>query len=376
MATEQLLELLNRAGVPAVSVAARVGNSDELAAPWLREKYAGELGGTHPLTVGLTDGRTIDVIAKIRSDGGISKTLMPRVYEQLGIELPLAYSRFRAAREMASVLDREINIYRLQPEVPPLASYQPRYIGSVIDEATDLSVLVLEFIREPRLMDTGAHVTGWTNDDVELQLSAIGQVHGSFLRPGARPSGLDFLPESFTAADVAADADFWHAGVEFVRVQRPDLLSAEGLRLRERLITSAADWYGPVEAHPHTLVHDDFNPRNACFRRVGRPVIYDWELAMWGVPQRDLVEMMMFTTAPEHSDEYLRGLVTRQFGLVASNRPDVDLSETDWWEAFRGEVFYQTLNRLVFQQTLGETVALGYVERITGAMNRLLRLVG
>lgn len=375
MATEEFLDLLNRAGVPVVSVATRAANTDDLESPALADKYSGKLGGTHPLALTLTDGRTISVVTKIRSDAGISITLMPGVYEQLGIDLPRPYSDFRAARETASVLDREIDVYRLQPDVAPLASYQPRYIGSVVDKSADLSVLVLEYIRDPQLMDTGSRITGWSSHDVELQLSAISQIHGSFLRQTVRPAGLAFLPQTFTAEDVMADADLWRAGVEFVHRRRPDLLTARGLQLRERLVDTAADWYGPVETHPHTLVHGDFNPGNACFRRIGRPVIYDWELATWGAPQRDLVEMMMFTTTPEQTDDYLRGLVTRQLGLLATNRPDVDLTEEHWWEAFRGEVFYQALNRLVFQQILGETVPLPHVERITGAMNRLLRLV-
>lgn len=53
---------------------------------------------------------------------------------------------------------------------------------------------------------------------------------------------------------------------------------------------------------PLTLIHNDCNPRNMCLRKsmqqTPRICLYDWELAMIDVPQRDLAEFLAFTLEP------------------------------------------------------------------------------
>ncbi|MEZ5116023.1 MAG: phosphotransferase [Candidatus Nanopelagicales bacterium] len=372
---DPMLDVVRRCGIDAASVRPRRANTDELTAPWLADKYGGGLLGTHPLTVTDAAGVDRDVVCKVRHSPGISVTLMPGVYARLGITLPRPYSGFRAAREMTPVLRREIDVYARQRDVPALAACQPALVGSMVDEDADLSALVVEFVPDAVLMDTGADVSGWTRARVDAQVTAIAAVHGAFLGPpGSPPPGLRSLPAPFSAADVAADRDLWAASAEYVHRVRPDLLDDAGLRRRLRLADTAGDWYGAVAEHPHTLAHDDFNPRNACFRGDGRPLVYDWELASWGTPLRDLVEMLTFTVTPDWGDDDIRGLVRRHRSWV-ERAGDVRLDPQEWDEAFRGEVMDEALNRLAFQQVLGQDMPLGYVERITAAVDRLLDLV-
>lgn len=86
--------------------------------------------------------------------------------------------------------------------------------------------------------------------------------------------------------------------------------------------------WAPIESAPHTLIHNDCNPRNVCLRcppshssssqevsfvpDVGASTLpgpipfqdpqtlcmYDWELAMVGVPQYDIIEFLCFTLLP------------------------------------------------------------------------------
>lgn len=369
-----LLGVVRECGLPATAVHPHRGTTDELDAPWLSDKYAGSLAGTHPLLVRLDDGATVDVVLKVRSDAGIGRTLMPGVYERLGIDLPRPYADFATSREMNSVLRREIDVYRLQPTVPAL-SCQPRRLGDALFVDDDLSALVVEFVADAVLMDTGADVSGWTPDLVARQVDALAAVHAAFLGSDDPPPTLVALPAAFTLADLVADRDLWLAGLEFVHSRRPDLLDDRGLARRLALVDSVGDWWPAVQAHPRTLVHDDANPRNACFRADGRPLVYDWELACWGAPQRDLVEFLTFTVTPGWSDDEILALVDRHRRVVETQ----SVREVDrvlWDAAFRGHVVLESIDRLVFQQVLGAAMPLGYVERISAATERLLGLVG
>ena len=64
---------------------------------------------------------------------------------------------------------------------------------------------------------------------------------------------------------------------------------------------------------PKTLVHNDLNPRNTCFKLVeGAPVfcVYDWELATYHVPQYDVIELLCFVL---DADRYHLRLIYLEF---------------------------------------------------------------
>ena len=93
--------------------------------------------------------------------------------------------------------------------------------------------------------------------------------------------------------------------------------------IMENAIDNIPQLWSVMESAPHTLVHNDCNPRNICLRKPGTPItlstgdpatqrrstftpyssditmcMYDWELATIGVPQHDLAEFLAFSLQP------------------------------------------------------------------------------
>ena len=79
-------------------------------------------------------------------------------------------------------------------------------------------------------------------------------------------------------------------------------------------IDSADAMWNIFDSFPHTLIHNDCNPRNICIRKAGtaqgttgshddprKICIYDWELARIDVPQHDLAEFLAFVLQPDTS---------------------------------------------------------------------------
>ena len=93
----------------------------------------------------------------------------------------------------------------------------------------------------------------------------------------------------------------------------------------ESAIASLPSIWSLLDSAPHTLTHNDCNPRNICLRLPtiaveqqsklppGLPTgsrhisfppdprtmcLYDWELTCVGVPQHDVVEFLAFTLQP------------------------------------------------------------------------------
>jgi aminoglycoside phosphotransferase (APT) family kinase protein len=58
------------------------------------------------------------------------------------------------------------------------------------------------------------------------------------------------------------------------------------------------------------LVNNDFNLRNIAIRVGGEVAIYDWELAVFGLPLRVLVEFLSFVITDDWTDDQIHEMVS------------------------------------------------------------------
>ena len=77
-----------------------------------------------------------------------------------------------------------------------------------------------------------------------------------------------------------------------------------------------------------TIIHNDFNPRNVAVRTGGDICIYDWELAIKGLPHRDVVEFLSFTLNEDFTNEELDNYLKYHFQLENQN----NISWDQWKE--------------------------------------------
>ena len=87
---------------------------------------------------------------------------------------------------------------------------------------------------------------------------------------------------------------------------------------------------------PRTLVHHDFNPRNIALRSTPlglRLCAFDWELAAYDLPQRDLVELLSFVLTPETTAQAPGYLEHARLALERASRRAFDT--TAWHSGVR-----------------------------------------
>jgi aminoglycoside phosphotransferase (APT) family kinase protein len=98
-------------------------------------------------------------------------------------------------------------------------------------------------------------------------------------------------------------APLWEAFLDHAGRQFPALYSAARRRHLGQAIREIPDNWATLSSLPKTLIHNDLNPRNTCFRlgANGQPelVAYDWELATYHLPQYDAVELLCFVLGPD-----------------------------------------------------------------------------
>jgi hydroxymethylglutaryl-CoA reductase (NADPH) len=80
-----------------------------------------------------------------------------------------------------------------------------------------------------------------------------------------------------------------------------------------------------------TIIHNDFNPRNVLIRTGGVPCIYDWELAVFDFPQRDILEFLSFVLPADFDDQTFWNHIKRHFKKMQDQHRSIDALS---WESY------------------------------------------
>jgi len=285
---------------------------------------------------------TLSVVVKVRAhDDDVLEAArtLARVCDR---GLGTAVERFEDAIGLRGAGHREVALYERAPAA--IGRFMPACYGTWPQTDDAGSGLVIEDIHDSARLNA-TDPTGWTDADIQVALEGLARIHAAGLD---RDVSLPLSPLR-SAASVRDMAPLWEA---LARHATTVFAHAGGSTLPARhraLIAEIDDWTPALDAAPATLIHHDFNPRNAAVRRGPTPrlVVYDWELATIGLPQRDLAEFLCFVLTPDVDAERITVLVERYRRLLerASGRP---WPQDAWREGFRSAMALLLVDRLAF----------------------------
>jgi aminoglycoside phosphotransferase (APT) family kinase protein len=166
------------------------------------------------------------------------------------------------------------------------------------------------------------------------------------------------------------DALSIHCAEEF-----PDWFEKEDKAIHRELIRNIPQWWPRIEAMPRTLVHNDFNPRNLCFRKTAAGlnlVAYDWELATLHLPQHDLAELLTFALTPEapkdavdHYLEHHRRALEKRLGKPVDPKA--------WRAGYRYCLWDLSLNRVAMYLLAHTFRHYPWMKRVVLTLRQLIR---
>jgi aminoglycoside/choline kinase family phosphotransferase len=108
----------------------------------------------------------------------------------------------------------------------------------------------------------------------------------------------------------------------------------------ERACDSLPTEHRTQAGQPHTLIHGDFNPRNFVLRDTPlgpKLCAFDWELAAWGLPQRDVVEFLAFVLPPDAESATIRHWLDVHRRAI-ERRAAVEFDTKTWYAGVRSAV--------------------------------------
>jgi len=204
---------------------------------------------------------------------------------------------------------REIALYRTAD--PRLKPHLPHIYGTRCDDSRRIYAILMEDLSSCSHLNTADRPELWEHHQIEAVLSALADIHAVHWNqrkslPAAAP--LEALnPETYRAS-----ADLLGELTAFNAFRYPRLMDADLQRILNETLADLDSLTRAMLQQPLTLIHNDFNPRNICLRKHGgamQPLVYDWELALFGNPQHDLIEFLIYVLdldAPaSRFDEYI-----------------------------------------------------------------------
>jgi thioester reductase-like protein len=298
----------------------------------------------------LDDGSSLDLRVKVKAADVDAIAVGGAVAELVDADVGTAYGRWGHRLGLAAAHLREVEIYRQTDE--RFTRHAPALHGSLIDGSTGTWIAALESITNARHLDAADRDPGWTATDLRAAIDGLAALHAIWVGRETELRAEPWIGYVQTSAGMAEMSDLWealayHAAPAFSSWAHPDITT-----LQRRLISSIPRWSPCLEAGPRTLIHNDFNPRNACLRRRGaqaprglRLCAYDWELATIGAPQRDLAEFLCFVLPDQVGQEEVQYWIDRH--REALERQTGRLLEPEMWQrGFRAGLYEFLINRL------------------------------
>jgi hydroxymethylglutaryl-CoA reductase (NADPH) len=123
-------------------------------------------------------------------------------------------------------------------------------------------------------------------------------------------------------------------------------------------------------------IHNDFNPRNTLIRSSGMPCIYDWELAMIDLPQRDIIEFLSFVLPVDFDrDTLIQYLRAHYQQIVDRKGPGHQLHFSDYLAAAEISVKTYICCRVSFYEVSGIVAKYDFSKRILTVSLRMLQML-
>lgn len=315
---------------------------------------------------------TLQVMLKPKPGAERLHALTAEVAARCNPELGAAFAAQGSASEFAGAAERELALYAGASGA--LRSHMPLYFGAL--ELRGVPLLLLERVRDAALIDSLDTPAHWSAACVQAALDGAARIHAQWLGRDHELAAMH-VRASGAEADPAATERWLAALAAHAGPWLRDWLGDEASRAQGRL---AAAWRPRLQAArklPRTLVHHDFNPRNIALRTTPlglRLCAFDWELAAYDLPQRDLVELLSFVLTPAstaHANGYLEHA---RLALERASRRAFDTSA--WHSGVRIALAEFGARRLPMYFIAHRFRPQGFLERVARTWWQLANVLG
>lgn len=334
-----------------------------------------KLIGHFPYRIKLAgDDHPINVMIKVKPLADEVILVSNRIASLCDARLAQTYNKFKDELDFQHCHVRELEV--MKQDDSRFRKHAPTVYYAWSEPKREAFVLVEELLENMELMDTADDTSSWTPLYIDAALTGIAEVHSIWYGREQELRQKPWLSNAPTQQSMMKKLRLWemlgvHASEEF-----PEWFTPKDMEAFRSVIYTLPEWYAEIDRMPKTLIHNDFNPRNICFRKTdGGPVLcaYDWELATIHLPQHDLAELLTMTlqpsVTPEEIDHYVE--VHR---LALEKAIGSALDPVIWRRGYELCLWDLLANRIPMY-VMGHTFRhYGFMERVQATFRRLLSI--
>ena len=241
------------------------------------------------------------LVLKVKPHGREISAMLASLAQACGGPLAEVYPAYAALTGFEYTHRREVEVYQQHP-----SSLTPKIWGLYANDDAEEYCVLMEYLEDVTLLNSVMAPEAWTDVHICAALNQLATWHARHL-VAQPPQPVGRWDDLHTAAYMQHLTPLWEALLTNAS-RFSALYPARRVRELRQAIEQIPTYWAALEAMPKTLVHNDFNPRNTCFKTVNgelRLCAYDWELATYHVPQYDVVEFLSFVL---DEDRYARRL--------------------------------------------------------------------
>ena len=247
----------------------------------------------------------------------------------------------------------------------------PKHYANIINADREIHLILQEWISPAHiaLQNSENEPDSWTQEQIQLCLSSIDVAHRMLESlPAAKP-------------DLLKPFEPWKALNLYGKLM--DILIEECAEadqitqlqmVKEAMLNFESDYRDVL--WPRVPIHNDFNPRNTLVRSSGMPCIYDWELSMIDLPQRDYIEFLSFVLPEDFDRDTLMNHLREHYQQIVQRKgPGHHLTFGDYLSAAEIAVKTYICCRVSFYEVSGIVAKYDFSQRILSVSLRMLQVL-
>lgn len=235
--------------------------------------------------------RVRKMVMKIKPHGTDIVNMLNGLAQACGGGLAGVYNTYKAKTGFQQTHAREQEVYK---KLSPTLS--PHIYGLLTDDMQEVYVILMEYLGDVELLNSVMQPALWTDTHIKTALAQLAAWHASMLHTTATLD-MRLWNDTPSLPYMTELTPLWQALLNHAAFRFPGLYTKERVQLLRIAIDDIPERGKLLGSLPKTLVHNDCNPRNACFKNTDgtkKFCLYDWELCTFHIPQYDIVELLCF----------------------------------------------------------------------------------
>jgi hypothetical protein len=184
------------------------------------------------------------------------------------------YEGFKSLTGFQHTHLREQEIYsKLSP------SFTPEIFGLYTNHETNVYIILMEYLHDVELLNSVMAVEKWNNEHIQTALTQMARWHSSMLDTSANLD-INLWDDAPSLQYMTRLLPLWQALLNNAAEKCPELYHASRVHTMQAAINNIPGHWQQLQRLSKTLVHNDLNPRNSCFKTGNGQLqfcLYDWE---------------------------------------------------------------------------------------------------